>query len=1058
MAGRATPSRGPSLVRNLGDGEHSGPGRTTPQRVRSGTASLGGQQSGTRASGQSPKIRLTTSGDGSGRPPPSPNPKLGGESLGQEELVGGAPNRAARHARADTDDRHNCGRVSPGHLSPKLTRTPSGEQDRSCGRPTGPRITSSRGSQGSPKSIRTRTASDASTSSANVTAYRTPKVGRAFSHDKGRGSDSPNKSSSTCCNTPMASPGGQSPTAEALPTPSFFVPSPPLVDLAIVVCAANVDRICDDSECLNIFVQLVGIDHDGAESVFGVTSTCHKADTSPTWSDPPVRIPSCSAIQFRLHDDTGAPRHYATATVSRGQLLDWAKASREHAEPADQALPLILVEGVGETSGTLTIAAETISSPNVESLGAHTSPTRDEAGGDTSQHLVRRQRLRTRLGTLTPARLAEINRVGVKDHLERLEELDHTLREAFQTLAKVTDSSDGQPVLEFDDMKELTDLLAKALMVDPKVFGDNQMFWRFDWSGDGLLNEEEGVEMIKFMMRRYRDSTMPPEPGQVRLGGCIPSRDPSEKYIVNKVIGRGGQGIVKVAKDRSTSQVVVIKVYEKGSKKAPIEHITKEFELLVGLGGHPKIARVYEIFQDWSNVYIVQEPYFGGDLTNAVDHAKEAGIRVDERWLAGVMLQVLQGVEFLHNHHVMHCDLKESNVMVTGNADWLTPQVVVVDFGLSNHFCTKSRPGGTPGYMPPEVWRHGLWTPRGDVFSIGVIIYSLCCGTSPFLMDVVDFSDFTRIRHATLHEEPKLTSNSAGLQDIASSMIEKSLQRRPTVQVCRKHGWFQNYSNDAIDVGAMDKLLTRQRQTDIHRALLSEVASKYNVAQLRELNTIFLKLDKNNDGGLTLEEVSQGLQGRWPLQDVEQLCDFWFGGDAEKIVKFDEFIGQLITATAAEENQFLQQLFKDVDTAGRGHLDISDIRQLLKRPAVQRVLSGRSPEELMALMDANGDGKISFEEFRNVMQGSQVEERCSDVHGISVDREDSESSVDRVEARQARQRLKFVAGMTVAYYSTLHASWVPTKVNAVDEARGQVQIDCKPDFWMRANDQRIRVF
>ena len=55
----------------------------------------------------------------------------------------------------------------------------------------------------------------------------------------------------------MASPGGQSPTAEALPTPSFFVPSPPLVDLAIVVCAANVDRICDDSECLNIFVQLV---------------------------------------------------------------------------------------------------------------------------------------------------------------------------------------------------------------------------------------------------------------------------------------------------------------------------------------------------------------------------------------------------------------------------------------------------------------------------------------------------------------------------------------------------------------------------------------------------------------------------------------------------------------------------------------------------------------------------------------------------------------------------------------------------------------------------------
>ncbi|CAK8985216.1 Putative cysteine-rich receptor-like protein kinase 30 (Cysteine-rich RLK30) [Durusdinium trenchii] len=68
----------------------------------------------------------------------------------------------------------------------------------------------------------------------------------------------------------------------------------------------------------------------------------------------------------------------------------------------------------------------------------------------------------------------------------------------------------------------------------------------------------------------------------------------------------------------------------------------------------------------------------------------------------------------------MHCDIKEPNVMISRDADWNEPNVVVIDFGLARDF-KKGSTGvmGTPGYMPPEVWTHGVWTIFGDVFSLG---------------------------------------------------------------------------------------------------------------------------------------------------------------------------------------------------------------------------------------------------------------------------------------------------------------------------------------------------
>ena len=83
-------------------------------------------------------------------------------------------------------------------------------------------------------------------------------------------------------------------------------------------------------------------------------------------------------------------------------------------------------------------------------------------------------------------------------------------------------------------------------------------------------------------------------------------------------------------------------------------------------------------------------------------------------WAAGIFKQIVEATAYLHSQAVIHGDLKESNVMVC-NAAAETPAIVLIDFGLAYHFHATSALSGTPGYIPPEVWVEGLWTPKGDV-------------------------------------------------------------------------------------------------------------------------------------------------------------------------------------------------------------------------------------------------------------------------------------------------------------------------------------------------------
>eukprot|EP00929_Paragymnodinium_shiwhaense_P049687 TRINITY_DN25043_c0_g1_i1.p1 TRINITY_DN25043_c0_g1~~TRINITY_DN25043_c0_g1_i1.p1 ORF type:complete len:433 (+),score=98.68 TRINITY_DN25043_c0_g1_i1:209-1507(+) len=311
------------------------------------------------------------------------------------------------------------------------------------------------------------------------------------------------------------------------------------------------------------------------------------------------------------------------------------------------------------------------------------------------------------------------------------------------------------------------------------LFGEvSHMFYRFDFSGTDYLTLQETRSLTLCVLRDLLERLSPPRTGMKLVN--LERKSLHESFDVLKKLGQGGQGAVWLAKDRATGHERVVKCYSKADVNAPLEDIKDEFALLKKLD-HPHVARVRQAFEDLSNVYVVSEPYYGGDLTTLVVKASEHGVVVSFDWVARVFAQVLGGVEFLHASLVMHCDLKEPNVMVVDDSDasWLHPRVVIIDFGMARSF-SGQRSGGTPGYQPPEVWSHGLWMARGDIFSLGVMFWSIYNGSpgGPFLVD--DLPPYDRIRERTYNAEVDCGRMPSNLASLTQQMLHKNFRKRPT--------------------------------------------------------------------------------------------------------------------------------------------------------------------------------------------------------------------------------------------------------------------------------------
>jgi len=400
----------------------------------------------------------------------------------------------------------------------------------------------------------------------------------------------------------------------------------------------------------------------------------------------------------------------------------------------------------------------------------------------------------------------DVRRV-IKTISELLKDRDVLKKAVVQCFKKVNGGTDN---INLAGLQQFRIVLSNLIQVPTDAFGDLvNTYICFDFDGNGALEVNETYKLVKFHLREYRK----------KLGGGeamvdMPNRSLQEAgYQVIKELGRGSQGIVKLASNREGKEVCVKCLKKDQMSCSGIEELQEEFHTLQQLCCE-RIANVYELFQDSQNYYMVGEPYHGGDFMTLKMRARAQGVTMSERWLQGVLRQCFDAVAFMHEQAMMHCDIKEPNIMLK-TSDFQNPEVVLIDFGVSRAMAAKPNgmPGGTPGYIPPETLETHKWFPRGDIFSLGVTIMQVMVDKIPptgprsittpggiFVegcMTIKDIMQATVTREPPFHLMPALVP---GLTKLLKAMLSKQMQPRPTARAVLNDPWFQEQRSSPASV------------------------------------------------------------------------------------------------------------------------------------------------------------------------------------------------------------------------------------------------------------------
>jgi serine/threonine protein kinase/tetratricopeptide (TPR) repeat protein len=220
----------------------------------------------------------------------------------------------------------------------------------------------------------------------------------------------------------------------------------------------------------------------------------------------------------------------------------------------------------------------------------------------------------------------------------------------------------------------------------------------------------------------------------------------SERFVLRRVLGLGGMGVVYEAYDRARGEVVALKTLLR-AEPAEIYRLKREFRSLADVA-HQNLVALYELFVEGELGFFTMELVNGRNFVEAIrrtgaadatdDSERPLPKSVDADRLRLLLSQLVSGLEHLHRHRKLHRDIKPSNVLVTPE-----DRVVILDFGLIAEMMAPvtgqdERIVGTPAYMSPEQSTGASASEASDWYAVGATLYEALTGRLPFAGSVSD--------------------------------------------------------------------------------------------------------------------------------------------------------------------------------------------------------------------------------------------------------------------------------------------------------------------------------
>ncbi|XP_072126079.1 MAP/microtubule affinity-regulating kinase 3a isoform X4 [Mobula birostris] len=305
------------------------------------------------------------------------------------------------------------------------------------------------------------------------------------------------------------------------------------------------------------------------------------------------------------------------------------------------------------------------------------------------------------------------------------------------------------------------------------------------------VNERETEHHTSHMDGRSEVSSRSARSGGARCRNSITCCADEQPHIGNyrllKTIGKGNFAKVKLARHILTGREVAIKIIDKTQlNPTSLQKLFREVRIMKCLN-HPNIVKLFEVIETEKTLYLVMEYASGGEV---FDYLVAHG-RMKEKEARAKFRQIVSAVQYCHQKQIVHRDLKAENLLLDADMN-----IKIADFGFSNEFIIGNKLDtfcGSPPYAAPELFQGKKYDgPEVDVWSLGVILYTLVSGSLPF-----DGQNLKELRERVLRGKYRIPFYmSTDCENLLKRFLVLNPSKRGTLEQIMKDRWINAGHDD----------------------------------------------------------------------------------------------------------------------------------------------------------------------------------------------------------------------------------------------------------------------
>lgn len=457
--------------------------------------------------------------------------------------------------------------------------------------------------------------------------------------------------------------------------------------------------------------------------------------------------------------------------------------------------------------------------------------------------------------------------------------------------------------------------------------------------------------------------------GKVAVSGRfkkLPKRLEDDYEVDTKVLGTGYNGSVFLAKSKTTGKKFAVKGFHlHGVGADKMKQLQDEAEIFLGMD-HPHVARLVDVYESETHLNLVMECMEGGELFERLSKRK----RFSENDAANAGWQMLLAVNYIHNRGIVHRDLKLENFLYERED---SDHLKLIDFGFSHIWEPNTKMAlscGTLAYVAPEVLKKS-YTSQCDLWSFGVILFILLAGYMPFSgSEQNQRRAIEGGKYSWRHE--RWVNVSAEAIQLVKALLDTNPTLRPTAEQALQHRWLldnkdkgRDSAKGEVDQEAINALADFAKASKFRRACMSVMAWSLTNEERSKVREIFMSMDENKKGTITLKELKKVLTEDFKIADEDAQGIFLALDTAQnEEIHYSEFLAAMVSTRIAMHDDLMKDTFSRFDVDNSGYITVENLREVLGES-----FNGAEVEKLLQEADLTKDGRISYAEFLEYLKG-----------------------------------------------------------------------------------------